>query len=97
MNKKVIIITTVKMIIKIFLFFLMKFLPREIRKRKNIKIKEAPKLRYEPRVKVAMRLAPIAMIPINSKIFFHLFWLTKKREMAIGRGTIKYSIKRWKP
>ena len=92
-NKKVIIITTVKIIIKIFLFFLMKFLPREIRKRKDIKIKETPKPRYEPRVKVAVRLAPIAMIPINSKIFFNLFWGAKKRETAIGNGMIKYSAK----
>jgi hypothetical protein len=44
-NKKVIIDIATKAMIKIFLLFLMKFLLREIRKRKNIKIKETPKPR----------------------------------------------------
>ena len=92
-NKKVIIIIATKIIIKIFLLFLIKFLLREIRKRKDIKIKETPKPRYEPRVKVAIRLVPIARIAINSKIFLNLFRLAKKRETAIGKGTIKYSAK----
>ena len=93
-NKKVIIDIATKAIIKIFLLFLTKFLLREIRKRKDIKIKEAPNPRYEPRVKVKVRLVPIAIIPMNSKIFFNLFWEAKKRETATGNGMIKYSAKK---
>ena len=92
-NKKVIIHIVTKIIIKIFLLFLTKFLLREIRKRKDIKIKEATNPRYEPRVKVTVRLVPIAIIPNNSKIFFNLFWGAKKRETVMVRGMIKYSAK----
>ena len=92
-NKNVIIIIATKTTIKIFLFSLIKLLPLENIKRRVIKIKEAPKARYEPRVKVNIRLMPIARIAVNSKVFFMLFRHAKKRDIAIGKGTIKYSAK----
>ena len=92
-NKEAVTIIAKKIIIKNFLFSLIKILPLEKKKRKNIKIKEIPKPRYEPRVRVNVKLIPIAKMPIKSRFFLNLFRLTKKRETAIGSGTIKYSAK----
>ena len=91
--KEIIIIIAKEIIIKSFLFSLIKVFPLEEIKRKNIKIKEVPKPRYEPRVKVNIRLPPMTSIPISSNSFFILFLLTKKRGTAIVRGIIKYSAK----
>jgi len=96
-NKKAARIITIRIKINIFLFSLIKkVFPLQERKSKNIKIRETPKPRYEPRVKVKSKLPPIAKIPMNNNNFLNLLDLngvTKKKDTARGRISTKYSAK----